>query len=366
MSNWADETKQVKASFFMMRQDAERYHRNVYENLGHIRVKNVVEVQHVVEHARGSVLDVGTGTGRFAIPLHDAGHKVTGCDISPGMLEVAADAAQGRDITWQVADVEKLPFPDNSFDTVVSLNVIIHLPQWQSCIREFQRVVKPGGRIIFDMFSGDITRMANQDGPNFGYVTKNNDKSHFFAEIPLTEMYDFLKTNQLSVDAIIPHNLFNQNYLIEKALKDRYGDFNERLRRYLVESESAFRFWCFVERFVIPQLPTEFLLEYIVVAINGPGGSCIAPKTLDTYGENISGYDFLKSCLGDDFDFVVHSANALLKSGKAYECFKLVYDEFLSRFDTTGSFDSLFDDAKQSLNLDLGSSHMHTKSLARR
>src|SRR5438477_4995566 len=70
-----------------------------------------------------SVLDVGTGTGVVAITAARAGARVTGLDLTPALLEQAADNArivQREDITWTLGDAEDLPYPDASFDVVLS------------------------------------------------------------------------------------------------------------------------------------------------------------------------------------------------------------------------------------------------------
>ncbi len=95
-------------------------------------------------------LDVGTGPGQLAFYLAEAGFNVTGLDISPQMISRAQKKAQERQLTidFRTGDAEKLDFTDNKFDVVVSRNLIWTLPNPEQAIKEWHRVLKPGGRII--------------------------------------------------------------------------------------------------------------------------------------------------------------------------------------------------------------------------
>ena len=344
-TDWADRVKSVKGEFFQTREAAERYHRNVYENQGVIKVKNVIEVQHVVDNAQGSVLEVGTGTGRFAIPMHDKGCTVTGTDISPKMLEVAKEAAQGRNITWQTADVEALPFSDASFDTVSCMNVIIHLPQWKPAILEFKRVCKPNGRIIFDMCSGDITNYVNRNGIKYGANTKTHDDAAYFAEIPVKELTEFLESNGMTIERIIPHDFLNTNYMLEDLLKEAYEPFLERVKKDLVQSQSAFDFWCFIEQNIIKNLPTDCVLDYVVVAKNGTGGQNLCPKPLNAYAESLGAKQFLEQCLGNEYNAVISKGNQLLASDEALAFLVFMSQEVIHRMDKNFSLKEFLTEA---------------------
>lgn len=78
-----------------------------------------------------NILDVGTGTGFFAILMAKLGHKVTGIDLTPAMLEEAAAMAAGLglDIAFRHMDAQQLDFPDGTFDVVLSRNLTWTLPE---------------------------------------------------------------------------------------------------------------------------------------------------------------------------------------------------------------------------------------------
>lgn len=97
------------------------------------------------------VLDVGTGTGFLALLLAELGHKVVGVDISERMLEKAREKIKKlnfNNVEFYLADAEELPFPDNTFDAVVSRHIIWALPNPERAYTEWKRVLKLEGKII--------------------------------------------------------------------------------------------------------------------------------------------------------------------------------------------------------------------------
>ncbi|NLW77298.1 MAG: class I SAM-dependent methyltransferase [Methanomicrobiales archaeon] len=97
------------------------------------------------------VLDVGTGPGVVALHLADLGHDVTGVDNSDGMLKEAIENCKRfkQSIEFQKGDAESLPFPDNSFDAVVSKFALWTIPHPEKALHEWYRVVKPGGKVVY-------------------------------------------------------------------------------------------------------------------------------------------------------------------------------------------------------------------------
>jgi ubiquinone/menaquinone biosynthesis C-methylase UbiE len=105
------------------------------------------------------VLDVGTGTGlvaRVAAPEVRWTGSVTGVDVNPAMLEVAREAAAfvHPPIEWAEGDAAALPFPDGSFDAVLSQLVLMFVPDRGAALREMRRVTAPGGRMAFSVLRG--------------------------------------------------------------------------------------------------------------------------------------------------------------------------------------------------------------------
>ena len=101
----------------------------------------------------GRMLEIGAGTGYFSLNLVRRGivGEATATDISPGMLDVLqASAAQlGLQIETVTADAERLPFANGSFGLVLGHAVLHHLPDLDTALGEFARVLVPGGTLVF-------------------------------------------------------------------------------------------------------------------------------------------------------------------------------------------------------------------------
>jgi ubiquinone/menaquinone biosynthesis C-methylase UbiE len=103
----------------------------------------------VGSRASGSVLEVAIGTGR-SLPFYPAGTRITGIDLSPGMLALARQRATdlGIDADLREGDAQTLAFPDNSFDTVVCVLSLCSIPDPGKAIAEMARVLEPGGKLL--------------------------------------------------------------------------------------------------------------------------------------------------------------------------------------------------------------------------
>ena len=104
------------------------------------------------------ILDVGTGTGYFAILLSQIGHQVTGIDLTDAMLKEARDNAALYQVhpTFQQMDAQKLAFLDQSFDVVISRNLTWTLPDPESAYREWMRVLKKCGMMLTMHLTSEI------------------------------------------------------------------------------------------------------------------------------------------------------------------------------------------------------------------
>lgn len=98
------------------------------------------------------VLDVATGTADFALQLkrQAPGATVVGVDFSIGMLEIGREKArrQGLDVRLDEGDALALPYPDKSFDAVTCAFGFRNFANFEAGLREFHRVLRPGGRVV--------------------------------------------------------------------------------------------------------------------------------------------------------------------------------------------------------------------------
>ncbi len=108
-------------------------------------------------------LEIGSGTGYFTLNLLASGliEEATCSDISPGMLKTLAANAErlGLEVQTMAADAEHLPFEDESFELVLGHAVLHHIPDLPRALREFERVLTPGGTV---MFAGEPSRYGDR------------------------------------------------------------------------------------------------------------------------------------------------------------------------------------------------------------
>ena len=95
--------------------------------------------------APGRALDAACGTGRHAKHLATK-HETYGIDASQEMLDVAKASVPSA--TFDVGDLERLPFPDAHFDVVVCALALCHLPDLTAAVAELARVARPGAKLV--------------------------------------------------------------------------------------------------------------------------------------------------------------------------------------------------------------------------
>lgn len=122
--------------------------------------------------AGSKVLDVATGSGNAAISATRRLCNTTGIDYVPELIEYARKRAEveGMDITFEVGDAEELPYPDASFDVVLSAIGVMFAPDQEKAASELLRVCRPGGRIALanwtpDGFVGNMFRTVGKHLP---------------------------------------------------------------------------------------------------------------------------------------------------------------------------------------------------------
>jgi ubiquinone/menaquinone biosynthesis C-methylase UbiE len=123
-------------------------------------------------HSGQKVLDVATGSGNTAISAARRYCDVSGIDYVPELIEQAKERAQAErlEITFEVGDAENLPYPDASFDVVLSTVGVMFAPNQEKTAGELLRVCKPGGKIGLanwtpDGFIGNMFRTVGKHVP---------------------------------------------------------------------------------------------------------------------------------------------------------------------------------------------------------
>jgi ubiquinone/menaquinone biosynthesis C-methylase UbiE len=95
-----------------------------------------------------SVLDIATGSGYGAAILAERASHVHGMDKDPQAVAYAHAKFAARNVTFTIADAERIPLPDNSVDVVVTFETIEHVEDYVKFVEEIRRVLKPDGIAI--------------------------------------------------------------------------------------------------------------------------------------------------------------------------------------------------------------------------
>ncbi len=149
------------------------------QNLTPFRLSLISEL---IGDLRGKrVLDLGCGGGLIAVPLLEKGVEVTGVDLSAESIEAAKVASRGRG-KFIVGDICSLDFPSSSFDCVLIVDVLDHIPHFSKVLSEASRVLKSQGKL----FVGTLNRtflshfLAITLGETLGFIPKGTHDSKLF------------------------------------------------------------------------------------------------------------------------------------------------------------------------------------------
>ena len=115
----------------------------------------------------GDVLEIGCGSGAMAAEAlrKHPGVRLTATDFDESMVDAARTrlAEFGPRVDVRQADAIALPFPDGSFDVVLSFIMLHHVIQWEQAFAEMARVLRPDGRLIgYDLLGDGVGRILNR------------------------------------------------------------------------------------------------------------------------------------------------------------------------------------------------------------
>jgi malonyl-CoA O-methyltransferase len=172
-------------------------------------------MKETVGDVRGlAVLDLGCGTGRHAVWMAAAGANVTAVDFSEGMLAEARRKPASAGVRFIAHDLHvPLPFPNDTFDLVISGLVLEHLSDLRSFFSESRRVSRPGGRAIFSamhpaMFlRGSKARFTD---PESGEVVQPGSVPHRFGDLIMAALEAGFRIESIGEHA--PDALFAARY----------------------------------------------------------------------------------------------------------------------------------------------------------
>lgn len=156
---------------------------------------------------KGAFLEVGTGTGWIAIAIAKLNPKcrITAIDLSDAMLKVAEKNAEDEGVSHRIkflkADAKSLPFPDQTFDSTFSNNMMHHIPNPIEMVNEMCRVVKEDGAINIRDLIRVPKFIAKLKVHIFGMFYNKMMKKEFYdsilASLSRKEWYDLLKVSEI-------------------------------------------------------------------------------------------------------------------------------------------------------------------------
>jgi len=247
------------------------YHGRMQESSGANRLKNELETGYCRELAVGPrILDIGVGTGRASLPLARAGMAVTGIDSSQAMLDRCRANAGDLPVDLRLGDVARLPFADAAFDTALGLNVVVHFPHVRDILAEWSRVVRPGGRLLFDIYSADHERAAcaakHMDPPDF------QGPENFFSRVSAADLAAWADELDLAIVAARPYGGLLTGANANLWRRQSRGDSRdwERLLSWAASDPHLLDFALFLEREVFAALPTAAAYHLMVALDRRP------------------------------------------------------------------------------------------------
>jgi SAM-dependent methyltransferase len=175
-----------------------------------------VAIAAVAEAAPERVVDVGCGTGDVTERLaREAEARVVALDLSPRMAALAA----ARGLPALTGDIERLPFPDGSFDAVLANRVLYHLPDLDAGLAELARILRPGGRLVVVAYRADHLAelweiVGHQPLANPTFVAENG-------EAPLAQHFQPVERRDVTGTA-----RFRSRAGVGRLL-EAYGDFSD-------------------------------------------------------------------------------------------------------------------------------------------
>lgn len=177
------------------------------------------------------VLDIGTGTGFFAVIMASLGHKVVGIDLSSSMIENSKKTSKllGYEIDFKVMNAEELDFKDETFDIVISRNLTWTLQDVKKAYSDWYRVLKKGGMLLnFDADYGPVSFSKQVEELDSNHAHAKIDKEFTKECDDIKELLEVSKKVRPNWDIDILNNIGFIDCRVDNSVSERvYKDKDE-------------------------------------------------------------------------------------------------------------------------------------------
>lgn len=201
--------------------------RHSYENrMGHYRTKTEFEFIDSYLTQKMKILDMGGGSGRFAIPLHKAGHDVTVMDRDDEAIEILRQRCP--DINYLQGDFEKIEIY-HKYDIIIYIEVLGYMKNLQNVFQKVHSLLYDNGIFIFTAtnLSSWKTIIRNSIRPDYGYI-----------EMSTKKYFEFIAKNSFITEQCTGFNWIPLDLGSNSKLVDCFSYFEKRLRlnRWITQS----------------------------------------------------------------------------------------------------------------------------------
>lgn len=132
------------------------------------------------------VVDVGCNAGTQCAVWAESGHRVHGLDINEPLLGLASNRAKekGLAIDFRLGSATAMPWPDQSMDVCIALELLEHVADWQACLKEFNRILRPGGIMFVTTTNAMCPSQSEFNLPGYSWYPASI--KHHFEKLAVT------------------------------------------------------------------------------------------------------------------------------------------------------------------------------------
>ncbi len=204
-----------------------------------IELNNAAVLEYFLRKKNLRVLDAGCGEGYLCRALARMGHRAVGVDFNRALIKAAKDleAKEQLGIEYKLADIKKIPYPDADFDAILSVHAVNELDNPALAIKEFSRVLKPGGRAVvfflhpcFDLNPNDLggkypaTYFSKVKVERSCYLVGGvkSPSPYFYLHLPLSDWIDAFSTAGFLIETIKEPHPAAETFAASKWWQENY------------------------------------------------------------------------------------------------------------------------------------------------